>query len=260
MHAKRTGFFLFSVMVAASLAWAKFEVPALTGPVVDRANLLSAATEQQLERAIRDLNGSGGSQITVLTIPSLEGLSIEQAAIQVADVWKLGTAKDDRGVLLLIARDERRVRIEVGQGNEGSLTDVQSKRIISNVMTPLFRAGDFDSGVLLGVVQIAQATDPGIDLSAYLEGSGLDRRSRKVTQGGTSLGRLIVIVIFFIFIIVQIFSGGGGGHGRLRRRNGLYYGGSWGGGGFSYGGSGGFGGGWSGGGGGFSGGGASGSW
>lgn len=245
-------------LAVAGAAWAAFQVPQLTGPVVDEAGILSRAAEISLENSLRHLRANGGSQLQVLTVPSLGGTPIEQASIAVTSSWKLGTSKDDRGVLFLIARDERRMRIEVGQGNEGSLTDVQSKRIIEESVTPLFRTGDFDSGVIVGVYQIARATDPEIDIAPYLEGA--------VRKSSSSRPRLpingwIIFVIFAWFIISNILGGGGGS--KLRRRSGIYYGGLGGLGGLGGGrgwSSGGGGGGWSGGGGGFSGGGASGSW
>jgi uncharacterized protein len=223
---------------------AAFQVPSLTGPVVDEANILSHSAETRLDQAIRALQKQGGSQLQVLTVPSLEGETIEQASIKVTDVWKLGTKEGDRGVLLMVARDDRAVRIEVGQGNEGVLTDIQSKRIIEESITPLFRQGDFDGGVTLGVYQISRATDPGIDLASYLEGQ---RTKNQRSRGGPVNGWFPLL--FLLFILLNFLFGGGGRGRRLGRRSGIYYG-SLGGGGGS----------WGGGGGGFSGGGASGRW
>ncbi|MCM2281044.1 MAG: TPM domain-containing protein [Bdellovibrionaceae bacterium] len=257
---RRAGFLLLAAVCGIALAVvarAAFEVPQLTGPVVDNADLLSSRAERTLESALRHLLARGGSQIQVLTVPTLAGVPIEQASIQVTDAWRLGGAKSDRGVLLMISREDRRMRIEVGQGNEGALTDAQSKRIIAESITPLFRSGDFEGGILVGVFEIARATDPEIDLKPYLEGTG--RRPQGGARPRLPLNGWIILVIFIWFVISQIARGGGGRG--LRRRSGIYYGGGsrggWGGGG---GWSGGGGGGWSGGGGGFSGGGASGSW
>lgn len=255
--------FLFCAMTLAPLlfmpqtAWAEFKVPQLTGPVVDEAHIIDAQTSQKIEAALRHLRQQGGSQITVLTVPSLEGLPIEQASIRVTDQWKLGGEKTDNGVLLLVAPKERKVRIEVGQGLEGVLTDADSKRIIAESITPLFRAGDYSSGVLVGVYQISRKTDPGIDLQPYLEGAAQDR----MPVGQSSPLKAGIILLFLIlFFIFSAFGGGGGGRRRGIHRGGYYYGGGgWGGGGGGFGGRGG-GGSWSGGGGGFSGGGASGDW
>lgn len=242
------------VVFSASSAMAQFKVPPLTGPVVDQAGILDPATERAIDGALRAVRNQGGSQMNVLTVSSLNGLTIEQASIQVADQWKLGGAELDNGVLLLVAPKERSVRIEVGQGREGVLTDVESKRIIEDSIIPLFRAGDYPSGVLVGVYQILRKTDPNIDVTPYFEGREVSS-ARGTGPGGKKIPvALIIGVLWFLLMI-------GGGGGRRRRHMGWAApiilggmgGGRRGGGGFG-------GGGWSGGGGGFSGGGASGSW
>jgi len=218
--------------------------------------MLSAATIDRLESALRALQQTGGTQLVVLTLPNLSGLSIEQASIQIVDAWKLGTEKRDNGVLLLIAKQEHRMRIEVGQGLEGVLTDAYSKRIIDESIQPLFRAGDFDSGILVGVYQIARITNPEVDLSPYLEGVSTQahRRTRRSAPG--PLGWLVFLLIAMPFWLSRW--GRFGGRGYNGGRHGSYWGSGSGGGGFGGGGFGG--GGFSGGGGGFSGGGASGGW
>lgn len=231
----------------------EFRVPPLRGAVNDTAGLLSAATRRNLESALRTLHEGGGTQLAVLTLPSLSGLSIEQASIRVADEWKLGTEKRDDGVLLLIARKERQIRIEVGQGLEGVLTDAYAKRIIDEGMVPLFRAGDVSSGVILGVFQIARLTNPEVDLRHYLEGSLQPQRTGRPRSRGQGAIPLLVILAAVPLLLMRLGSFGGVPY--YRRRRGYY----WGAGGFA--GGGGFGGGgFSGGGGGFSGGGASGGW
>ena len=239
----------FAVLIACSAGAAELEVPALRSAVTDRAGILSPVTRQQLESALRQLQSAGGTQLAVLTLPDLAGLTIEQASIRVVDAWKLGSKQDDNGVLLLVARDERKIRIEVGQGLEGTLTDAYSKRIIDEGITPLFRQGDMNGGVTFGVYQIARITNPEVDLRPYLERQLRQRSSgaRPAKSPWQALfGGLLLLAVFsmrmgfFPFLFM-----GGSGLGR-------------GGGGFS-GGSGGFGG-FSGGGGGFSGGGASGGW
>lgn len=245
---------------AAPISNEDFRVPALTGPVVDEADLLRPDVARYLSRGLRNLKASGGSQITVVTVPSLGRDSIEQASIKTTDAWKLGGASADNGVLVLVAPNERKVRIEVGQGLEGSLTDAYSNRIIQDTILPAFRSGDYDQGVFAGVVEVIKKTDPNVDLKSLFGA----KSGREVSSGGGGAGRWIFYLIGLI-IFISIISGGGGG----RRRRGsmspwgaaaLGYGlGRLGGGGGGWGGSGG-GGGWSGGGGGFSGGGASGDW
>ena len=243
------GALALALLTASSAPAAEFAVPALRSAVTDQAGILSPTTRQQLESALRQLERGGGTQLAVLTLPDLGGLTIEQASIRIVDEWKLGSKAGDNGVLLLVARDERRVRIEVGQGLEGVLTDAYSKRIIDEGITPLFRQGDMNAGVTVGVYQIARLTNPELDLKPYLEGQLRQRSSRSRTA------RSPLQSLFFLIMLVALFSMrmgflpflfmGGGGFGRS-------------GGGFG-GGSGGFGG-FSGGGGGFSGGGASGGW
>ena len=262
--------FVFATLAAATIAQtfvptiaraAEFQVPALTGAVVDDANVLSDDVRAVLENGLRQLRDQGGSQITVLTLPSLGGLEIEQASIRVTDAWKLGGAKTDNGVLLLIAPAEHKVRIEVGQGLEGSLTDALSNRIVRDTIIPYLKKDDYSGGALQGVAAIIEKTDPTVDVASLFgrvrRGSGNDPHGR----GGFPW----ILVVFGVFILSSLFRGGGGG-GRMSPWGAAAIGyglgslgggrssGGWGGGG------GGGGGGWSGGGGGFSGGGASGGW
>jgi uncharacterized protein len=237
------------LLIASSAGAADFEVPALRSAVTDEAGILSPVTRQQLESALQHLQRTGGTQLAVLTLPDLAGLTIEQASIRVVDEWKLGTQEADNGVLLLVARDERRVRIEVGQGLEGALTDAYAKRIIDEGITPLFRQGDMNAGVVVGVYQIARITNPAIDLKPYLEGQRLQRSARSRPERSPLQTIFVLALMLLVFSVRMgfwpfLFMGGLGSH---RGR-----------GGFS--GGGGFGGGFSGGGGGFSGGGASGGW
>lgn len=251
---------LLSFAAAQQAAADEFEVPKLSGAVVDRGGMLSPATRERLEGALRELRRKGGTQLVVLTLPNLSGLTIEQASIRVTDSWKLGGEQADNGVLLLLARDERRVRIEVGQGLEGDLTDAFSKRIVDEAMMPLFKSGDFDAGVTLGVYHIASVTNPAVDLRPYLEG-GLRTRSTTRTRGSPAQSLL------FLFLGIPLMLMRGFGRSRFGRRRGAYLmgagmlgGGLGSRGGFGGGGGGFGGGGFGGGGGGFSGGGASGGW
>ena len=230
----------------ADLRPAPFQIPALTAPVMDLAGVLSSQTVDHLNEAIRYLREQGGAQITVLTLPTLGGLSIEEASIKITDQWKLGTKRTSDGVLFLIAPSEHRMRIEVGQGLEGDLTDAISHRIIEESVTPLFKAGDVDSGITVGVYKIAQVTNPNIDLSGQLN---LQRRGGSTRGGGGSS----ILLFIIIFVVIWLLSG----RGRRGSGGGMFFGGGgFGGGGFGGGGSGG----WGGGGGGFSGGGSSGGW
>jgi uncharacterized protein len=245
------------LMSWTSLATAEeFVVPPLTGVVVDEAGILSASARGQIEQLSKAVFASGGSQIGVLTLPSLGGLSIEEVGIKVTDVWKLGRKGQDDGILLIIAPNERRVRIEVGRGREGDLTDAYSRRIINQILGPSFREGQFDRGVLLAVAAIIQKTDPNFDLEA--NGMPRSRMTRGSGQNIASNWVTLIVVLLFVLLgpvvgLLQFLGLAPRSH-RIRSYGGSSWGGGSGWGGGSSGGS------WSGGGGGFGGGGSSGQW
>src|SRR5574337_2182898 len=133
------------LLIGAALAAANF--PPLTGRVVDAAKILSPIAKADLEGKLSALEQKSGIQLVVATVPSLGGQEIEPYANGLFRAWKLGEAKKNNGVLLLIAPNEHRVRIEVGYGLEGTLTDAVSSIIIANAIAPRFKAGDFDGGV-----------------------------------------------------------------------------------------------------------------
>jgi uncharacterized protein len=139
-----------------SLPLLALDVPALKGRVNDYANILKPVTVATLEAKLADFEKAESTQIAVLTIPSLEGGEIEDFSIRVAEKWKIGQKKLDNGVILVIAKEDHRMRIEVGYGLEGKLTDLRSGRIIDNIISPSFKAGDFDKGVTDGVDAIMQ--------------------------------------------------------------------------------------------------------
>ena len=130
--------------------------PALTGRVVDGGNLLSAADRAALTTDLADLEARTTDQLVVVTLPSLQGTTIEDYGYQLGRNWKIGQKDKDTGVLLIVAAAERKVRIEVGYGLEGTLTDATTKLIIENTILPAFRTGDFALGIKNGTGQIAQ--------------------------------------------------------------------------------------------------------
>ena len=209
--------FLLVLFLTSSASASDFEIPELRSAVTDRAGILSRSSREQLESALQHLKQIGGTQLAVLTVPSLAGLTIEQASIRVTDAWKLGSKQDDKGVLLFVAPKERKVRIEVGQGLEGSLTDAYSKRIIDEGITPLFRTGDMNGGVVMGVFQIAQITNPGVDLTAYLEGHIRAPRERNRAEASPWHMILYGLMLLFVFsmrsgMMPFLFMGSMGGH------------------------------------------------
>jgi uncharacterized protein len=135
----------------ACAALALVAVPPLTGRVVDQTGTLAAADIASLTQTLQDLETRKGSQIAVLIVPTTDGEAIEQFSLRVAEAWKIGRKKIDDGALLVIAKNDRRLRIEVGYGLEGALTDATTKRIIDEDITPKFKAGDFGGGVAAGV-------------------------------------------------------------------------------------------------------------
>ena len=151
---------LLALFALAGAALAQPAVPALAGRVVDRADLIPAPTEAVLSERLAALEAASGAQVAVLTIPSLQGGSLEDYALRVAREWGLGDATRNDGVLFLVARDDRQMRIEVGYGLEGRLTDAQAGLIIRREVVPHFRRGDFAAGISAGVDAIVRAIAP----------------------------------------------------------------------------------------------------
>jgi uncharacterized protein len=151
-------------LLALLLCWAfaalaDVAVPPLTGPVFDQTGTLSSDDIASLTQTLRNLTARKGSQIAVLIVPTTEPETIEQYSIRVAEAWKIGRKKIDDGALLVIAKNDRHLRIEVGYGLEGALTDVTTKRIIDEDITPKFKAGDFAGGVAAGVNRMIRLID-----------------------------------------------------------------------------------------------------
>ncbi|WP_316896400.1 TPM domain-containing protein [Pseudodesulfovibrio indicus] len=146
------------LLILGAPLWASaLDVPPYTTRVNDLAKMMSPVTRQDIEARLADLEATDSTQVAVLTVPSLEGDSIEDFSIRVAEAWKVGRKDFDNGVILLVSKQDRKIRIEVGYGLEGRLTDVLSGRIIDNVITPQFKAGDFDRGFSDGVAAICGA-------------------------------------------------------------------------------------------------------
>jgi len=230
------------------------EVPELTGPVVDLAGVLSRSDQAKISASLLQFQRKYGPQLQVLVVPKLEDETIETYSIKVVDKWKLGSKGEDNGVLLLVATEDRKVRIEVGRGLEGDLPDALAGQIIRAGIIPFFKQGQTGAGVLVGLGMIAES------VGGKLENIPTPRMRQTRRRGGVNLAFLIFLSIFLIG--PTLFRGKG------RRRGGLVSAilggmllgslmGGRSGGGF---GGGGFGGGFGGGGGGFSGGGASGGW
>ena len=215
------------------------EVPKNTGYVNDLAGLISSATELKIENFLRGFEASDSTQLVVLTVDSLQGEALEEYSLKVAENWGIGQKGKDNGALLLIAKQERKIRIEVGYGLEGKLTDLLAGRIIDNDITPHFKAGDYEGGVVAGITGMAEA------VRGEYQGTGTTSSKKKRNPLGS------LALLLFLGPGLMLLGGGGGRRGRRGRRGGS---------GFWIGGMGGGGGGFGGGGGGFGGGGSSGGW
>jgi uncharacterized protein len=248
---------LLGLALGASGALA-LDLPALTGRVVDQANILSPDERDALVAKLKDLEDKSGIQLVVATVSSLGGQEIEPYANQLFRAWKLGEAKKNNGVLFLIAPNEHRARIEVGYGLEGTLTDATSSIIIANAVAPRFKAGDFNGGVARGVDDIITALTT--DSADWQKRPEFRARDSSGAAGGVA-ALLVIAVFLFVFIMIARRQGGVGQAIFYILANMVLSSGRGGGGSFSSGGSfGGDGGGFSGGGGSSGGGGASGSW
>lgn len=228
--------------VAVALQAQDLEFPELTGRVVDRAELLDPDTESRLDQKLAAHEAATSEQLVVATVPDLQGASIEQYGYQLGRQWGIGQAEKDNGALLIVAPNERKMRIEVGYGLEGRLTDAQSSVIINQVLAPAFRQGDYALGISEGVDSMIKV----------LGGDPMSTTSRTSARGQEQDKRSSPLFIVMFIIVMMLVRGGRGG-----LLAGMLLGGGMGGGGSRGGGGGG---GFSGGGGGFGGGGASGGW
>ncbi len=280
------------LLLACALGWSalaasQVAVPPLTGHVTDQTSTLTPEQMATLEQTLTAFEARKGSQLAVLMVASTAPEEVEQFALRVAEKWKLGRKKVDDGAILVVAKNDRAVRIEVGYGLEGALNDLTSKRIISETVLPRFKAQDFYGGITAGVGQMISVVDgeplpepsnaparsigsvqqyaPVLFILALAVGGVLRAALGKV-PGSLVTGGVVAVIAWFVVgavsmalgagviaLFVTLLGGGMGGRGGLGGIGGLggYYGG---------GGRGGGGGGFSGGGGGFGGGGASGRW
>jgi uncharacterized protein len=192
-------FFIFISVMAQAL-----EVPSLKGRVNDYGDMISPETEILLNEKLADIEKSDSTQIVILTVESLEGDSIEDFSIRVAEKWKIGQANKDNGVIFVVSKNDRRMRIEVGRGLEGVLTDLLAGRILDYIVKPEFKAGNYDEGFIKGASAIIDAFR-GEFKRALLESN----RSKYSSGGGVFF---IFIVLYFILLIASSISkllGGG---------------------------------------------------
>ena len=269
----------FILLLFALSAWAQVAVPELSRRVTDLTATLSADQVAALESKLAAFEAQQGSQIAVLMVPTTQPEDIAQFGIRVAEKWKIGRTKIDDGVILIVASDDRTLRLEVGYGLEGAIPDAIAKRVIAETITPYFKAGDYYGGIDAGVQQLMRLIEgEQLPPPSGTGGSGDDGSFVILIIGGIVAGWLLSMLMsrpaaggiaalgsgavgamllgftpVLLFIAVFVFAGVASGF----RRGGGWSSGGGGGGGFGGGGGGGS---WGGGGGGFGGGGASGSW
>jgi uncharacterized protein len=242
VHPQWLFLFVALVLLVSAQCFAEPQIPTLKQRVTDQTGTLSSSEMNTLEGILKQFEDSTSNQVVVLIIPTIEDYPIEEYAYKTAMQNKLGTAEHKNGILFLIVKEDKKLRIEVGYGLEGALPDATCSYIIRNEVIPYFKTGDYYGGVSAGVASIIKATRGEYQAAEK-------KRTGKKSIG--SIGRLVVMILFFVLFPL------------FRRRRGFFFGGMGGfGSGFgggSFGSGGGFGG-FSGGGGSFGGGGASGSW
>ncbi len=206
---KRHYIWLISVLIFFLTAQAYgLEVPELKTRVNDYADILSSATENQLEAVLKDLEHTDSTQIAVLTIPSLEGENLEEYAIRVAETWKIGQERLDNGAILIVSKNDRKLRIEVGYGLEGTLTDLMAGRIIQQIIVPRFKTGNFDQGVTDGVQAMIQV----------VRGEFTASRDSRRPESRSARGQASIFGLIVFFVLINML-------GRIRRPLGALSGG-----------------------------------
>lgn len=262
-RSRRLGGLMLGLALALSIApalAAEPNFPALSGRVVDEANLLSEADKAELTQELKALEDKSSDQVVVVTVPSLQGYSIEEFGYRLGQHWGIGTKQLNNGVLLIVAPNERKVRIEVGRGLEPILTDALSRLIIETSILPRFRSGDFAGGIKYGADDIEKALTGD---TAELE----QRAKARHDADDPAVDWVMVIfwtliILWFVYVVWRSSQAQPGVRGRRGAGGPIFIPGpGWdGGGGGGWSGGGGGGGGFSGGGGSFGGGGASGGW
>ncbi|TGL06603.1 YgcG family protein [Leptospira bouyouniensis] len=201
-HTQSIFCFLLVAVISVQSSLSGYPVPKLERRVMDHAGILSQSTVEQIEANLKQFEAETSNQIAVYTTPSLHDETIEDVAIEIFDEWKLGQKSKNNGVLLIIAPNERKMRIAVGRGLEGALTDIQAKQIIRNELRPSFKSGDMDGGVTAGVNAIM----------ATIRGEYAPSEDDVQTTGRDTLGDVIpsgIVGGIFTFISLFIPSFGG---------------------------------------------------
>ena len=191
-------FFIFLFTLSAHA----LDVPKLQGHVNDYANMMSPSTKAELEKELNSFEQTDSTQIVILTIPSLEGNVLDEFSIKAAESWKIGQKGKDNGIIITVAKQEKKIRVEVGRGLEGVLTDLAAGRIVDLVIKPKFKRGDFDGGFVAGVHSLIDATR-----GEFKADKNHLPKKKNGTHSFLTILIFGVIVLLFIGSISRIFGG-----------------------------------------------------
>ena len=194
---------LFAAFIFSSTAFAKPTFPALTGRVLDNARILSTASINNLEQILSQYETTTSNQLVVVTIPSLQGLTIEEYGYQLGRAWGIGQKEKNNGVLLIVAPKDRQVRIEVGYGLEGKLTDAVSSQIIQTIILPKFRNKDYAGGISDGVTAIVTIIE-----NKPITGNITIHPSQEKLQipNQANFDNIFAIILFFVMLVIIIIA------------------------------------------------------
>ncbi len=212
----KTTFFLLLLMLLTDTLLSAADIPYLTGRVTDNAEILSETTRQSLTVSLKEHEDRTSNQIAILTVPTINGESIEEYAVEVFDAWKLGQQDKDNGILMVVVPNDRRMRIEVGYGLEATLTDAMAGRIIQFAMTPKFKNGDYDGGITDGIRAVIDVLEGGelADIesrtSTSAESYGLDFEGPDLSITERILMGAFIFGIIGLFTVIGVLTPGVG--------------------------------------------------
>jgi len=200
-------FAIITIALLLAVIAAGTDIPFLVGRVTDNAEIITEGTRRTLTELLKSHEDKTGNQVAVLTVPTIEGYNIEEYSSAVFDAWKLGQKGKDNGILVVVAPNDRRMRIEVGYGLESTMTDLLAGRIIRNIMTPKFKTGDFNGGIESGVIAIVETLE-GREVLNIADSENSEKKSPSGFQfDGPDLGLTERILLgAFIFGIIGLFT------------------------------------------------------
>ena len=194
---------LLLIFLSLSVWGAELQLPALTSPVMDQAGFLKDSEKEDLANLAYEIYTNNGPQITILTVPDMQGYAIEDFSIRVAEKWQLGTKDKGNGLLVVIAKAERQMRIEVGEGIEGDITDYDTSKYTRGLFPEYFKRGEFHAGLRIFMEDVAQRFNVNLDG----DGNKIVRRAPHRTPINRTASIALVGIFFFLFIINAVLSG-----------------------------------------------------